>query len=219
MKKKKNLIIIITVGVIVACLLFFSLFLYPQIKNSIRVSYKPIIYLYPEKEMEVSVKLGSLDKITSSYPLYEDGWDVLAKPDGSLKDLDTGRELYSLYWEGKNNYPTNFGTGFVVERDNIIPFLEEKLEVLGLNEKDAEEFIIYWLPKLEANKYNYIRFATSDEINKNIPLMINPNPDTTIRVLMTYKGIDNPIDVKEQQLVTPERNGFVAVEWGGTEIQ
>ena len=49
--------------------------------------------------------------------------------------------------------------------------------------------------------------------------MINPNPDTTIRVLMTFKGIDNPIDVKEQQLVTPERNGFVAVEWGGTEIQ
>ena len=27
------------------------------------------------------------------------------------------------------------------------------------------------------------------------------------------------IKVKEQKLVTPERNGFIAVEWGGTEIK
>ncbi len=219
MKKKKNLIIIITVGVIVACLLFFSLFLYPQIKNSIRVSYKPIIYLYPEKEMEVSVKLGSLDKITSSYPLYEVGWDVLAKPDGSLKDLDTGRELYSLYWEGKNNYPTNFGTGFVVERDNIIPFLEEKLEVLGLNEREAEEFIIYWLPKLQENKYNFINFASLEDINKNMPLEVSPKPESMIRIMMQFKGLNKKIKVKEQKLVTPERKGFTLVEWGGTQIK
>lgn len=35
---------------------------------------------------------------------------------------------------------------------------------------------------------------------------------------MTYKGLKNPIKVQEQKLKTPERNGFVAVEWGGTEI-
>lgn len=35
---------------------------------------------------------------------------------------------------------------------------------------------------------------------------------------MTYKGLKNPIKVQEQKLETPERNGFVAVEWGGTEI-
>ena len=86
-------------------------------------------------------------------------------------------------------------------------------------EKEAEEFIVYWLPRLEANKYNYIRFATLDEINANMPLEINPNPDSIIRIMMTFKGLDNPIDVKEQELVTPERNGFVAVEWGGTEIK
>ena len=52
-----------------------------------------------------------------------------------------------------------------------------------------------------------------------MPLTIEPNPDTTIRVLMTFKGLNEPIDVKEQKLTTPERKGFVAVEWGGTEIQ
>ena len=50
-------------------------------------------------------------------------------------------------------------------------------------------------------------------------LEISPTPDTLIRVLMTYKGLDEPIEVEEQILETPERTGFVAVEWGGTEIE
>ena len=52
-----------------------------------------------------------------------------------------------------------------------------------------------------------------------MPLEINPNPDTLIRILMTFKGLEKPIDIEEQQLVTPKRTGFVAVEWGGTEIK
>ena len=36
---------------------------------------------------------------------------------------------------------------------------------------------------------------------------------------MVYKGLNRKIDVKEQELVTPKREGFVAVEWGGTEIE
>lgn len=79
-----------------------------------------------------------------------------------------------------------------------------------------EEFIIYWLPKLESNNYNYIRFATLNEINTNMPLEINPNPNTIIRVLMIFKGLEKPINVEEQKLNTHERKGFVAVEWGGT---
>lgn len=52
-----------------------------------------------------------------------------------------------------------------------------------------------------------------------MPLNVEPNPDTTIRVLMTYKGLKEPIDIKEQKLVTPNREGFTVVEWGGTEIK
>ena len=34
------------------------------------VDYKPIIYLYPEKTTEISVKLGKTENITCSYPKY-----------------------------------------------------------------------------------------------------------------------------------------------------
>lgn len=96
--------------------------------------------------------------------------------------------------------------------------MEEKLAILGLTEREAEEFIVYWLPKLEENKYNYIRFATIDEINKNMPIQIQPNPDTIIRVLMVFKKINKPFLVEKQHLATPKRTGFVVVEWGGTEL-
>ena len=126
---------------------------------------KPIIYLYPKKETEVSVKLKYPEKITCSYPEYNDGWNVIAYPDGTLIDTKTNRTLYSLYWQGNNVVIPKTNTGFIVKGEDTIKFLEEKLEILGLNEKESEEFIIYWLPKMQNNKYNYIRFATLDEIN------------------------------------------------------
>ena len=181
---------------------------------------KPIIYLYPKEEAKVSVNLEYSNKITCSYPKYVDGWNVLAKPNGDLVDLKSNRNLYALYYESKNKKEYNVtDEGFVVKREDTVKFLEEKLAILGLNDREAEEFIIYWLPKLQENEYNYIRFASMDEINENMPLEFSQQPDTLIRILMTYKGLNAPIQVKEQNLEKIERKGFIAVEWGGSEIK
>ena len=181
---------------------------------------KPIIYIYPKQTTELSVSLGKPENITCSYPKYdENGWQVVANPDGSLIDKNTGRSLYALYWEGKSKRIAKFEDGFVVKKEETITFLEEKLAILGLNEREAEEFIVYWLPRLQKNEYNLIRFESMDEINNNMPLEFSVKPDSVIRVMMDFKSLDRPIDIKEQILTTPERNGFVVVEWGGTEIK
>ena len=182
------------------------------------VDYKPLIYLYPEKEINVTVKLGYPEKLTTTYPKYDNGWNVKAYPNGDLKDQDN-KYYYGLYWEGLNNLTPTFEDGFFVERTNIISFLEEKLTILGLNDREKNEFIIYWLPKLEENKYNLIRFETIDNINKEMPLLVTPKPDSTIRVLMEFKSVDKMISIKEQKLTTPTRSGFTVVEWGGTIIK
>lgn len=185
-------------------------------------TYKPIIYLYPEKDTQLNVRLGYAELATCLYPEYnyQFGWNVLAKTNGDLIDLNTNRNLYSLYYESKNkNEYAVTDEGFVVNKKDIAKFLEEKLAILGLNDRETEEFIIYWLPKLQENEYNYIRFASIDEINENMPLEFSQEPDTLIRVVMTYKGLSEPINVKEQQLEKVERKGFVAVEWGGSEIK
>lgn len=183
------------------------------------VVYKPVIYLYPEEKTDVIVKLGYAEKLTCSYPVYNNGWEVVASPDGTLIDTKTNRELYSLYWEGKGTVKVDMSEGFIVKGEDTISFLEEKLEVLGLKNKEAEEFIIYWLPKLQNNEYNYIRFASMEEINEYMPLEFSQDPDTIIRVLMQYKPLEEKVDVVEQKLESPIRQGFVVVEWGGTEIK
>ena len=109
--------------------------------------------------------------------------------------------------------------GFVVKGSEVSSFLEEKLDILGLNSKEINEFIIYWLPILESNEYNYIRFATDEEINENMPLLVEPKPESVIRVLMTFKGLDKEIKVIPQELTKIERNGFSVIEWGGTIIE
>ena len=179
---------------------------------------KPIIYIYPEEDMNVSIKVNHPDKFSVTYPKYNDGWNVLAKSDGTLIDKN-GKKYYALYWEGNNySHEAMKKDGFVIRGEDTSTFLDEKLEILGLNYKEREEFIIYWLPKLEKNKYNYIRFKTMDEINSIMKVDIDPEPDTLIRVLMEYKPLNRKIAIKEQELERVNRSGYTVVEWGGVEL-
>ncbi len=221
MKKKPIIPIIILVLVIISGIAIWLF--WPIIKVRITGDdpyyvKKPIIYLYPEKEQEVTITLNHPENLTTSYPKYNNSWKVMAKPDGTIIDQN-GREYYALYWESKQGKQNKIKEdGFIVKGKDTTKFLEEKLFILGLNSKEANEFIVYWLPKLEKNKYNYIRFQTIEEINSNMKLSIEPKPDTLIRVVMEYKPLDKKIKVKEQKLNTIQRHGFTVVEWGGTNI-
>ena len=95
--------------------------------------------------------------------------------------------------------------------------MEEKLAILGLNEREAEEFIVYWLPRLEKNRYNLIRFKVAEELNEEVKLNISPKPDTLIRVMMEFKPLLLKKNIKEQELTEVERSGYTVVEWGTTE--
>ena len=54
---------------------------------------------------------------------------------------------------------------------------------------------------------------------KAMPLQVTPKPDSIIRVMMDWKGLEEPIKVQEQELETPSREGYTVVEWGGTKIK
>ena len=181
---------------------------------------KPVIYLYPEEDTKVSVSVNLDGELTCVYPEYDGAWEVTARPDGTLYD-ENGREYYCLYWEGEFNETLveNKDVGFVVKGSDTAEFLREKLLYLGLNEREANEFIIYWLPQMEDNNYNYIYFSGT-EYTQSAKLDIAPNPDTLIRIMMAWEPLEAPREVTEQKLQkAPERRGFTAVEWGGARIR
>ncbi len=179
-------------------------------------TFKPIIYIYPKEDnTEVSVTLSNPEKITCSYPKYNEGWNVVVDEDGTIKK--EGREYYALYWEGLIS-AKEFKDGFVVKGEDTAKFLEEKLKVLGLTDREAEEFIVYWLPKMENNNYNLIRFLEEDELNEEMELNISPKPDTLIRIQMQYKPLLFNMNIQEQELTETERSGYTVVEWGGSKV-
>ena len=95
--------------------------------------------------------------------------------------------------------------------------MESALSKLGLDRREANEFIVYWLPLMQENEYNIISFQT-DAYTDSAKLDITPAPDTLIRVFMAWKPSDKFVQIEEQELSAPERRGFTAVEWGGTKL-
>ena len=181
------------------------------------VAYKPVIYLYPEEETEVSVKLEVNGGLTCTYPAYQDGWQVTAAPDGTLTDVK-GQTYNYLYWEGITETQWDFSRGFCVKGEDTAAFLEEALEKLGLNRREANEFIVYWLPLMEENPYNIIAFQT-DVYENAARLEVSPAPDTVIRVFMAWQASDVAVEIPGQELTAPKREGFTLIEWGGTEVE
>ena len=45
---------------------------------------KPIIYFYPEQEMDLSVTYYDPSKLITTYPKYNDGWNIHLKEDGKV---------------------------------------------------------------------------------------------------------------------------------------
>ena len=107
--------------------------------------------------------------------------------------------------------------GFIVKSEDAENFLEEKLKILGLNDKESTDFITYWLPLLLRNKLSLCSFQTQEFFN-NIELNVTPKPDSVIRVFLSIKKLDHFINIEEQKLEPFERKGFTVVEWGGSDV-
>ena len=183
---------------------------------------KPVIYLYPEQETKVNVQLTFNGTLTSTYPtLPPEGWTVTAQPDGTLTD-EEGRSYRYLFWEGVANVDWKQDSGFLVKAEDAREFLEESLTQLGLNELEQNDFITYWLPKLEKNGESFVTFA-AEQYTDNAILTVTPQPDSVLRVQMLISKVDDSNraafqKLPEQELPRFEREGFVLVEWGGTDL-
>lgn len=177
---------------------------------------KPVIYLYPEEETAVTVALDYGGTLTCTYPAAQDGvWTVTASPDGTLRD-EEGQEYSYLFWEGACAASYDFSEGFCVSGADTAAFLEEALSSLGLNRREANEFIVYWLPQMEQNPYNLISFQ-AEAYTDHARLEISPRPDSVLRVFMAWKALDEPVELPAQTLPAFVRTGFTVVEWGGAD--
>jgi len=204
---------------------------------------KPVVYLYPEKPINIHVSFASPISLNTNIPTYHDGWFVNASPDGALTDLqpqytncdaiDTtfGSEYAVkackattypyLYWSGRSSeksYPM-VNSGWIIERKYLGVFLQEKLTEMGLTQRESSDMMEYWIPEMSKKNVPYYRisFLQTKDMNEFIPMNVNPKPDSVLRVFLDYKALSvKPSkDIEPQKLTKFERKGFTLVEWGG----
>lgn len=212
------------VGLLVAVLGLAAVLGAVAIVGSVRgeepVAMKPVVYLYPERSTTVSVGLTAHGGVSFAYPALQDGrWQVRAESDGTLTGAN-GRQYPSLFWEGPSALRPDMTTGSVVRAEQVVPFLERTLAELGLDDREAAEFITFWAPRLSAESSVAIHFDTGAQVDALAELEVQPTPDTVIRVFMSYWAADESeaAQITPQTFRTPDRTGFVVVEWGGQQV-
>ena len=177
---------------------------------------EPIIYLYPRVAERVHVEAKPVHAISASTPLYRGGWDVLARPSGTLTGVVDGKTYSRLFWEGLSSISPMQQEGFVVAQGDVAGFLERTLFRLGLNQRETKDFQAAWLPRFHGAPYYFITFLPREKIDQLAPLVVTPKPDAVIRVLMDFRPLWTREPVKELDLPAfPQRRGFTVVEWGG----
>lgn len=177
---------------------------------------KPAIYLYPEQDTNVSVQVKPQGKMLLTIPEYPaNGWEVLAKHNG---DIYSGTTRFDyLYYEAsipdeKIIKPTE---GFVVQKNNLKPFLTDLLPKLGLNEKEKAQFIEYWIKVLPSSPFYGVKIIPVSNLDAISPLTIYPTPENIIRVTLYFEPLATIPAWKTPSISTPSRDGFTVVEWGG----
>lgn len=183
---------------------------------------KPVIYIYSPDTIDVNVKINTKEKPSFMYPPYNGVWKTKATQTG---DLIIAKAIYPyLFWEGNISLQAsdiNTHEGFIVTKENLISFFEEKLSEMGLTQKEKTDFITFWCPQMSEYKNSFIHFMFNNEIDKYATLDVTPKPKNIFRVYMTWAPVDeitfNTV-IKEQTIPKVNRNGLTVIEWGGTQL-
>ena len=187
---------------------------------------KPVIYLYSQEEITVSVSPNFKGDLTFTYPKFENEWNV-SIVNNQIMDRKDGKNYPYLFWEGELGgldfeRADESITGNLIETSEVVSYLEVSLESMGLNQTEISDFITFWGPKMSQENYVLVQFLEDSEVDKKLgALEISPKPDNLKRVYMLFKTYEEYPDVKftSQTFESLNRDGFTVVEWGGTELK
>lgn len=186
---------------------------------------KPIIYLYTDEPLAATVKIDPKGEFTFTYPTYQDQWQV--EIDAQNQMTVDGKSYPYLFWEAKSpslnyTFTQNAIDGILIESDKAVDFLEASLNDLGFNQTEKTDFITYWGPILQQDKFAFIQFLIDDNYQSQVAeLQVEPKPDNVRRVFILCSSLANDeigVEVNPQSFSSFNREGFTIVEWGGSTI-
>ncbi len=178
---------------------------------------KPAIYIYSDEPKDFELSVEPAGEFTFTYPNHKAGWKVHVDKDGLWCD---GKPMDYLFWEGvQKQLDFNYIHGFVFKGEETVEFLEKQLTSMGLNDREKQDFIAFWGPKLVSNDYNYVHFIMDEDYDKEVGSMnTSIEIESTLKLYMAYQALPAFVPTIEQTFEPFKRKGLTLVEWGGGEV-
>ncbi|MCB9671448.1 MAG: SH3 domain-containing protein [Alphaproteobacteria bacterium] len=174
---------------------------------------EPIVYAYADEPTPVSIRFGEGLDVRGTLPRTRVGWDVVARPDGML--LHEGRMIDRLFWDGQHGHFPRPPRGWMLPGATVERDLRGILADLGLEGREIDEAVEAWMPSVEGARW--VRVGLHEDVDRLAPLVIDPEPDTLLRVLVELERLEEPEPIEAPDVVARERRGLTVVEWGYVE--
>jgi hypothetical protein len=176
------------------------------------ISRKPNIYIYPTKELKLTVNLSFPNggQLLESIPNYGNGWEISVKTNGIINET-----YHYLFYECKFPDMTQNKFGWLVANTELEQFFRNNMSLSGFNENEIKDFTEYWIPLLKDYKYYEIYPQYKNTLDKMSFISFSETPLNIFRLQYVIKGRnDNNIILLAPQLETARREGFFVMEWG-----
>jgi hypothetical protein len=173
---------------------------------------KPNIYLYPEEttELDVNIVFPHGGRVIASDPEYGDGWRVTVEPNGIIDG-----QYEFLFYESLQPDYGQYEAGWVVAQDQLEDFFRNNMALTGFNQKEIDDFIEYWIPRLTEYPYYAIYPQYNDELEEMIKLEFSEQPANLIRLIYSVRGLETGnLTLDEAVIPAFNRDGFTVAEWG-----
>ena len=174
--------------------------------------WKPNIYLYPEEttELDVYITFPHGGRVTTSIPNYNNGWHVTVEPNGIIDG-----QYEFLFYESLQPDYGQYEAGWVVAQDRLEDFFRNNMALTGFNQKEIDDFIEYWIPRLTEYPCYAIYPQYNDELDEMIKLNFSTQPTNLIRLIYSVRGLETGnLTLDEAVIPAFNRDGFTVAEWG-----
>ena len=177
-----------------------------------RMVYKPNIYIYPTEKTELVVKINFPigGELETTIPEYGNGWNITVDTTGIINDVYT-----YLFYESNQPDVWQRNYGWFVNSENLDSFFRANLSEYGFKGHEIDDFINYWIPRLDSFSNYAIYPQTKKLIDEVIRLEFSIQPDRILRLFYVIDRQDqSPEKLKEPTIESFARKGYFVTEWG-----
>lgn len=159
-----------------------------------------------ELSITISINIGiPLAQPPLTYPRCNGNntsWKLICSKEGwiQLADDQKARKYQQLFYEAELGDAQTLSiaskNSVYLSGSNCRDFLEKALDLVGLNSKDCNDFLTYFLPQMESYKLVQIQLLTSDLGPEFNPIHLHvSHPCTLRRIFMIWRPAAESSDV------------------------